>query len=194
MGGGIMSIKIAISGKFGCGKSTFFEVARKQFPNLNFVEGKFASNIYHLQNIIQKELGVIREKDGKLLQFLGSHFKEEYGEDIWIKKYFDQQRVGTNEIITDCRFPIEMKTCRQKDYYLIRIDRQYQLRANNQGNRNPNHISETALDKVPDYEFDYVINNNGSFDLFEAAIIHIIQELIRGEHGKEAERTRISLC
>ncbi len=177
-------IKIMLFGKYGSGKNLFLSLAKTKFPEEKFQERKFAEPIYKLADLLYEHLRyefLSREvpttgKDGKLLQFLGSHFKEVLGEDLWSKMFFDVS-CTSNHIITDGRFPLEFGLAKGKGYTTVRIHRQYELRLNNKGNRDDNHISETAMDGVPDSAFDYTINNNGSLGLFEGAVCKIITDV-----------------
>lgn len=65
-----------------------------------------------------------------------------------------------NWIITDLRFPNEAKAIKSKDGITIRINRPNMFNAAIKSLA-IEHESETALD---DYEFDYVIENNGTID------------------------------
>lgn len=172
-------IKIAVSGKLGSGKDLFLENARKLYPELDFHNEKFASPIYNIVNDIQEKLCIPRVKDGKVLQFIGLHYREIYP-DIWVNAFFNNVHSSNrNVIITDVRFENELEECKSRGFFTIRILRQEELRLNNLGNRDLNHESEIALDEVPLSEYDYVINNNGSLEMFEGAISHIINEIRR---------------
>ena len=171
-------LKFAVSGKAGSGKNTFFDIAQKHFPELKFNEEKFAGPMYACMYTVQDLLGLDYHKDGKFLQFLGQHMAEKHGQNFWVDLFFANP-FAYNSIITDLRFPHELEAVKKHGYTTIRIERQYELRANNLGNRDKNHISETALDKVPLIEYDYVINNNNTLQLFEDAVVAIIREEIR---------------
>jgi hypothetical protein len=181
-----MSIKIAVSGKAGSGKNTFLDIARKHFPELKFEEEKFAEPMYQIMTHMQVFLGLKRHKDGKFLQFIGQHMAAEHGKNFWVNKFFEYAPTY-NHVITDLRFPHELDAVIDHGYTTIRIERQYELRADNLGNRDKNHISEIALDSVPLSTYDYVINNNGSLESFEGAVVVIIKELLRkGQQNVEA--------
>ena len=87
---------------------------------------------------------------------------------------FKVENVGEfpNWLITDCRFPNEAESIKQRQGIIIRVNRpKKKVEAENHLiekilNETKDfglveHPSETALD---DYNFDYVINNNGSID------------------------------
>ena len=70
---------------------------------------------------------------------------------------------GSNWIITDCRFPNEAQAVKQRGGIVIRVNRgktpvpEGALKAM----VDRSHPSETSLDN---YEFDHVIDNNGSIE------------------------------
>jgi hypothetical protein len=174
-------IKIALSGRMGSGKNQFLSIADRLFPELKLVEHKFASAIYQVMHNIQNNLEVEKHKDGKLLQFLGSHYRET-NSDFWVNLFFRDHK-PCNHIITDVRYPNELKACELRNYYTVKLYRQDELRLGSVGNRDIHHISETALDKTSDTNYDYVINNNGSLDLLEGAVHTIISEILRKERS-----------
>jgi hypothetical protein len=109
------------------------------------------------------------------------------GNNPYIGEFKEDKPIFPNWIITDLRFPNELKTIKQRSGITIRVNRELpcevckltkdekrgkicneiacpQGRKNYQGN----HISETALDDYKDW--DYVINNNSD-------IPHLIKEV-----------------
>lgn len=93
------------------------------------------------------------------------------GEDILTKEW-----KVPNWVITDMRFPNELKAVKDRDGITIRVNRDWRLSAlsamkheKNDGSefldddlqRVEEHSSETALDNA---EFDYVIDNNGTIE------------------------------
>ena len=67
--------------------------------------------------------------------------------DYPVAEYDHEPRVP-NWIITDCRFPNELRACKEHNAITIRVNRE--------GLMQDNHISETALDNAT---FDYYLNN-----------------------------------
>lgn len=65
-----------------------------------------------------------------------------------------------NWLVTDMRFPNEMDAVKEKEGITIRVNRPVHA-LSQENNAVQLHPSETALD---DAEFDYVIENDGSFD------------------------------
>jgi len=180
MGGQTLTIKIAVFGKYGSGKNLFLELARQHFERLDFKEHRFSKTLYSMMELLQETYNLPKEKDGKLLQFLGSHYKERLGENYWVNKTL-KDMPEENFIITDGRFPNEVEACKSKGIYTVRLHRKYELRSVNEGNRDSKHISETALDKVGDGMFDFVVNNEGTLEFYEGAVIKIISDIQRRE-------------
>ena len=73
-----------------------------------------------------------------------------------------------NWIITDVRFPNEVKAIKNKKGILIRVERATFPKSN--------HLSETALDFYKDW--DYVIDNNSSFEELLLKVKQIYNEIV----------------
>jgi len=112
----------------------------------------------------------------KLLQLLGTECgREILHPNIWVnalfadykstggkmiggnRKYIINREFYPNWIITDMRFPNELKAIKDRGGITIRVNRS----TYSNGNDGKNHPSETALDNA---EFDYVIDNNGTIE------------------------------
>jgi hypothetical protein len=97
-------------------------------------------------------------------QVLGTVAREHIHPDIWIIPVINQCRQAKEDfcIISDCRFPNELKTLHEIGAVVIRLRRNYDLISEeSKAGRDPTHISETALDHLPDSAFDFVIDNHG---------------------------------
>lgn len=99
----------------------------------------------------------------ELLQVIGTEICRVISPDIWInivksKIHSLQNCIDPDDIlVTDVRFKDEANMLSKQNAILIRINRDNVKKSD--------HISETDLD---DFEFKYVIDNNGTFDeLFE---------------------------
>lgn len=129
----------------------------------------------------------------EFMQLFGTEVGRSIHQNIWVNALFSKYKpkeisyslkmrkgniehfgLAPNWIITDTRFPNELKAVEERNGITIRVNRdlscevckltKYERKGNNCHeitcpNGRSNHASETALD---DAEFDYVINNNGS--------------------------------
>lgn len=96
-------------------------------------------------------------------QVLGTVAREHIYPDIWIVPVINQCLKNKEDfcIISDCRFPNEIKAIHAIGGVVIRLNRPWELISEkSKAGRDPKHISETALDDCPD--FDCVIENNGT--------------------------------
>ena len=99
-----------------------------------------------------------------LLQIYGTEiFRNRVDDNWWVKQVENRWLKFSSEsgdgvyIITDVRFPNEIKYFHRYDKVSVRVERE-----NKEGTYNEEHISEKALDDYCD--FDYRIGNDGSLD------------------------------
>ena len=136
-------------GDDGPGSMTFKTPYEAKF----FIEQNFEDSVDEIvsSGLLTFEEMTVRE----FLQKLGTDaLRDNLHRDIWVNALFADYKEPDNWIITDVRFPNEAQAIKDKGGIVIRIERGEQ-------NTENLHISETALD---DWEFDYVINNNGSLE------------------------------
>jgi hypothetical protein len=125
----------------------------------------------------------MKDKDTALLQFWGVFRRENFGEDYWIKQVAEiiDSDPDSNYVIPDCRFPGEAEFVKQRGGKIWEVQRYCKdmthipaalMESFTAGklvfvdgdpfirhiadDRNPDHITETALDG---YEFDEVLIN-----------------------------------
>ena len=114
------------------------------------------SYIPYEQNLHKnKVVNLVKLTPRKLLQLLGTECgRQIIHPNIWVNSLFADYKKDSNWIITDVRFPNEAQAIKDKGGIMIRINRPlYRL--------DDQHPSETALDN---YNFDYVIENEGNID------------------------------
>lgn len=104
-------------------------------------------------------------KPRKLLQFIGTDCMREISEDFWVNFLFDKE-LPQHTAITDVRFPNELKAIKAKGGVTVLVNRVTGL--------SDTHSSETALDGA---SWDYIIDNNGSFDDLEAQVTDLMEEI-----------------
>lgn len=93
----------------------------------------------------------------KILQLLGTEAgRQVIHPNIWVNSLMaDYLETRDDWVITDMRFPNELESVKNKNGITIRVNR---LETDYLAGT---HLSETALD---DYEFDYIINNDGTLE------------------------------
>ena len=171
---------IGISGYATAGKDTVAQILVEQF---GFQRLAFADSIRDICLVINpylsdglrvgdlvKDYGWDVAKQNtevrRLLQVLGTEVgRQIFDEDVWVDALFQKVDPNKKYVITDVRFANEAECI--KEYGEV-------WRVNRAGVDPINeHISETQLD---DYEFDYVINNDGTFDDLKNKVIKYIEE------------------
>lgn len=176
-------LKIAVSGKMGSGKTTFYETLR-EFHNNNHhnISGKEDDVVYRfsladpVKEVAYNYFGMPSDiKDRKLLQQIGQKFRE-IDPDVWVNLMInkvEKQEIKEWEnweaaICDDVRFPNEAKALKDDGWVMIRLE----VSENEQKRRlksaygdgweehwkNRHEISETALDNY-DFEWDYIFTD-----------------------------------
>lgn len=171
-------MKIVFSGKLGAGKDSAAEYLMSKHSGVML---KFAGPLYELQGMIQDFCGFSREKDGALLQYLGTGYGRIKDPDIWVKLAMKaaKSHESENVFFTDGRFPNEIQAGTEAGFVTVRINRSMDGRSVNLGNRDANHPSETALDGMDDL-FHEVIENDGSLEEFHAKLDAIVEKYYGG--------------
>tara|TARA_B110000858_G_scaffold76181_1_gene88309 strand:+ start:1547 stop:2104 length:558 start_codon:yes stop_codon:yes gene_type:complete len=180
---------IGVSGKKGAGKDLAGEIIQRVVGEADFAWHynikKFADKIKDVVCLLigcsredlenrefkERELG---EEWGwltprKLLQLLGTEAgRVIIHPNLWVNALFSDYDSSSNYdskwIITDVRFPNECQAIKDRGGIVIRINRDSDVV--------DNHSSETALDNY--YDFDHVVDNNGSIDDLTNNLIKII--------------------
>jgi len=137
------------------------------------IKENYYIDIYYLATQMERMIG--KSSLGEFQVFIGNGFRKFFGADVWInhqKKYLKTLDCEV-AIIVDGRFKNEAKSF--KDGILIRIERKLECRIPYLGGRNPLDISETDLDN---FEFDYVLENNGTILELENQIMKILLKKI----------------
>lgn len=130
----------------------------------------------------------------EILQQVGTEFGRSFSPNIWVNalfskykpKYTEEESTGEtsgssikahypNWIITDMRFPNELKVLKKRGGISIRVERPKVLSEEIKGQTKSVHPSETALD---DAKFDYVIYNNGTIE----DLVYKVKEILIKEN------------
>jgi len=151
-----------------------------------FISSEHYHKIIHKSNQPQWELIVMTPR--LLMQLLGTEAgRNIIHPDLWVICTMSGYKPDSKWIVTDNRFPNEVKAVKNKNGLTFRIERDFNLRFPEYQNLEEvhtkdinlytqlTHFSETALDNYT--EFDYVIQNNGTiFDLIKSIENILIKE------------------
>jgi hypothetical protein len=156
---------VALAGRAGTGKTTISHYLGQKY---GFVRLAFADPLKRLAQryfgFSPGEIGERKTPAGRrTLQGIGMMFREQVAPDYWVRQMTPRLDAlvaeGHKIIIDDCRFPNEKQLTESRGGAVWRV-----VRAGQQIEYGPDHITETALDPLPDAGFAAVITNNGSFE------------------------------
>lgn len=105
------------------------------------------------------------------LILLGNWGREQHP-DYWLHKIIEQEG---NIIVTDVRIPHEYELFKSEGAITIRVEASRETRLSRGNLVGENDITEIGLDNVNDW--DFVINNNSSYENLKQQVYHIIQNL-----------------
>lgn len=159
------------------------------FPTEEFEKQSFKGEAlpeeWNQDVVVEEELEAHPMTAREMLQKIGTNsLRDNLHPNTWVNALFSDYTValrkhgndegGTtisnmlpNWIITDVRFPNEVKAIKSRGGIIIRVNRET--------NVIDMHASETSLD---DYEeFDYIVDNNGSLEDLRKKVVKIYDEL-----------------
>ena len=158
-----MSIKIAICGKMGSGKTTLANniiINHSHFKKHSLAAGvkKFARFVYDIPE---------EKKDRVLFQKIGDGARNELFEDIWITTMLRQCGEDEYLIADDVRYYNEVIKLKEQGWNLIKINISNELQEQRIKKAYPNdwlthlssrkHNSETEMDTIPNEFFDLIL-------------------------------------
>ena len=189
--------KVAIIGKAGSGKDTVYKILSKNRYNQVILTGQvemkkiaFADSVKEIamkmypflkKNVLfaPSKLRSTRIpnsfKDGQpltvrqLLIDIGTKLGRSYNENIWIEnlilKVNKLNKVQSNKmiVVTDVRFRNEFDALKNNNFFMIKLNRDDHTLIND--------ISETQQDEIKDYEFNFILNNNGTLKELDKEIV-----------------------
>jgi len=162
-------LRIALGHQARVGKDTFADHIEAHH---GCVRLSFAENVYKIATQVQIILGRPITKDPALLQFIGDGLRNLLGDDIFVNSVMEQvrsieeQNPAANIIITDLRYPNEMKILSDHGFTTVKITRK-----NRPIDRDPKHRSEIAL---ADAIFHVNLTNDGPIEEFRKSIDNFI--------------------
>lgn len=170
-----MADKIIIfSGKQYSGKDTAAKIMLEDMPDFKrCAMGDIIKLTYGEQhNLTYDEIEQNKAKYRQGLISLGNWGREQ-DPDYWLKKIIEQ---NGNIVVTDVRVPHEYEVFKNANAISIRIEASRENRLRRGELVGENDITETGLDNVTDW--DYIVDNNGSYEQLKKQIKKIIAEII----------------
>ena len=165
---------IGINGKIGHGKDTVGTIIQ-ELTSGEWQIKKFAAKLkevtalltgvtakdLELEKVKSSNLPEIWNKNGlpityrQMLQWIGTEaMRDNVHENVWVNSLFADYHLASKWLVTDMRFPNELKSIQDRGGLTIRVVRDSIISIST-------HPSETGLDE---YKFDHVILNNGSLE------------------------------
>lgn len=165
---------IAIHGKFRSGKDTLSDLLLQD--DKTFVKHAYADKpkqlLAQILNIPVEWFYIEERKNqfldewgatvGQLLVRFGTDaMRNHFDNEVWVKSTLARYSASDNWVLSDVRFPNEAIAAQGRGGLLVKIvgDPSGQAKTST---RDPNHISETAMDTWTDW--DYVVTNDGTMD------------------------------
>jgi hypothetical protein len=157
---------IPISGKARSGKDCTAQIISKQLTAKGYkvLIAHYGDLVKYICKMFFGWDGNKDEKGRTLLQFVGTDRVRSAYPEFWVDFIEDILTFFPNEwdyvLIPDARFPNEINRLKENGWECIslRVNRNVE---NNLTTEQKNHPSETALDN---FEFNYVISNNGDYN------------------------------
>lgn len=188
-------MRIALIGLKRSGKDTFADIACNEY---DFVKMAFADELKKTAQHLFPDEFVNNSKPVELLQWFGQTMRERDAE-VWIKlldrklenyslmdTFYDQ---SSNIIVTDCRYPNEVKYLKSKGFTIVQIVVDFREIYRRCAETEPDfsfslmaHESESMALNTTEYA-DIIIENNGTKEEYEDKV----RELIRELGGKQNE-------
>jgi len=174
---------IGLAGKFGSGKDTAAALIQEAFPGQQWRVISFARLVKQVvatltsttleQNLsdagkqtvprgFTDSLSTLQQKVGMAMRSID--------ELVWIKAAFAPVMPEDNVIVTDVRFPNEVRAIHDHQGMVIRL---WGRAPRPNETRDPMHISETALDDLY-HLFDFHIENSGTFEELKKMLIYVV--------------------
>jgi len=135
-----------------------------EYVDKHYYNGEMFLSMMGYTSIIEKYIPTYRE----MLQVIGTDcFRNLVNPNTWVISTLSDYKEGDYWLISDVRFPNEVKGIKDKGGLIIRINRP--------GMNGGSHESEVALD---DYNgFDYIIENDGTIEDLIIKVKNIMKEL-----------------
>ncbi|WP_299831709.1 adenylate kinase [uncultured Metabacillus sp.] len=173
-------MKIALIAKMRSGKDTVADYLCEQYGFDKYAFGDELKRYYH------ELFGETEAKPREGYQWFGQTLRQR-DRDIWVRKCFENidKFDPIHIVVSDLRQPNEYKKCKAEGYTIVKIECDDELRVkrimqkNDQFNMsNLKHDTEMHIDK---FNYDYMINNNGSLEDLYKQVDSLIQYVVEYE-------------
>lgn len=144
-------MKIAFGYKMRSGKDTSVDYLIEKYGGKKIT---FAKPLYDALYKVQDTFHLQKEKDRPFLQLVGDWAREK-DENIFVNLAL-KSKIDGNNFCNDLRFLNEFQTLKKDGWICVKI-------LKNTGLPPSNHKSENELNSIKDEEWDYIVDNNGSF-------------------------------
>lgn len=177
------------SGKTECVR---YVTAKLEAAGYYVVSVKFAEPIYTVTQTMCEQLGLTfdKQKIRPVMQFIGTHMRQAYGEDFWVDQwdkarehaeFFSALHAPTKPVAIlndDTRFDNEARKIRSLGGHIMMVHSLPEIRAARAALVNPDHASEKGIDH------DLVtrnIFNNGTVEDLHKHLDFILGDLLETE-------------
>jgi len=167
----MIPVKLALSSKAGCGKST---IAERLVKSYGFIELSFAEKLKQICLNLFPELmtGDSNKNNSRwILQKFGTDCRE-IDQFVWIKPVLQQldneYKNVPRIVVSDLRYLNEYLVLKSRGFKLVRIERPRETRKKYGYNVDDMHGSETELDYIHNDGWDLVVDNRFEYPFTEA--------------------------
>lgn len=169
-------LKIALAGLMRSGKDTVAEYLINRYNFKRYAFGDELKRYYH------ELFGDSESKPREGYQWFGQVMRQ-HKPDIWVRKCFDNIEKENNKyiVISDLRQPNEYEKCQLEGFILVKVECDDELRLKRILEKNDKfdmknlqHETESHIDN---FEYDYIIKNDGSLDELYKQVDEIINTL-----------------
>ena len=178
-----MALRIAFGYKMGTGKDTACSYLITKFGGHTL---RFSEPLYKIMSYAQDICNLEKRKDRKFLQLVGTEWGRSTDPDIWLNLLLDKAShccyKKQNLYLSDLRFPNELYRLKKEGWICVRIDRNVtSISTDRSGTGSVSHSSESSLDQVPDKDWDFILQNNDSFDDFYSSLYKLYDDLMKSK-------------
>lgn len=168
------TVKIAFGYQAGVGKN---EATNLLLSKIGGIELSFAQPLYDILYFAQQTCGFPLKKDRQFLQYIGTEWARKQNENVWVDKMERSitENIDKNIIISDVRFKNEFDFLKQNGFIMVKIIRENRDINSRIGTGDSSHSSEKNLEEEGDW--DYIVENNGTINIFHAKIISILEKI-----------------